>query len=75
MPATTLILYDILFTYLDDAIAAKEQGTYEEFRESAGKAGQVVHRLLERTSLTFAIAPSKLVIARSAPVTVQTSTL
>lgn len=51
-----VILYDILFTYLDDAIAAKEQGTYEEFRESAGKAGQVVHRLMDDLDFTYPIA-------------------
>ena len=50
-----VILYDILFTYLDDAIAAKEQGTYEEFRESAGKAGQVVHRLMDDLDFTYPI--------------------
>ena len=51
-----VILYDILFTYLDDAIAAKEQGTYEEFRESAGKAGRVVHRLMDDLDFTYPIA-------------------
>lgn len=51
-----VILYDILFTYLDDAIAAKEQGTYEEVRESAGKAGQVVHRLMDDLDFTYPIA-------------------
>ncbi len=51
-----VILYDILFTYLDDAIAAKEQGTYEAFRESAGKAGQVVHRLMDDLDFTYPIA-------------------
>ena len=51
-----VILYDSLFTYLDDAIAAKEQGTYEEFRESAGKAGQVVHRLMDDLDFTYPIA-------------------
>ena len=39
-----------------DAIAAKEQGTYEEFRESAGKAGQVVHRLMDDLDFTYPIA-------------------
>lgn len=51
-----VILYDILFSYLDDALGAKEQGTYEEFREAVGKAGQVVNRLMEDLDFSYPIA-------------------
>lgn len=51
-----VIMYDILFSYLDDAIEAKGQGTYEEFRDAVGKAGQVVHRLIEDLDFAYPIA-------------------
>ena len=51
-----VIMYDILFAWLEDALAAQEKGAYEEFREAAGKAGQVVRRLMDDLDFTYPIS-------------------
>ena len=51
-----VIIYDILFSHLEDALAAQEKGAYEEFREATGKAGQVVRRLMDDLDFTYPIA-------------------
>ena len=51
-----VILYDILFSYLDEALCAQENGNYAEFRDAAAKAGQVVRRLMEDLDFTYPIA-------------------
>ena len=51
-----VIIYDILFSHLEDALAAQEKGAYEEFREAAGKAGQVVRRLMDDLDFTYPIS-------------------
>ena len=51
-----VILYDILFSYLDEALKAQEEGSYEEFRTAVGKAVQVVQRLGEDLDFTYPIA-------------------
>ncbi len=51
-----VILYDILFSYLDEALCSQENGNYAEFRDAAGKAGQVVRRLMEDLDFTYPIA-------------------
>ncbi len=51
-----VILYDILFSYLDEALCAQENGNYAKFRDAAAKAGQVVRRLMEDLDFTYPIA-------------------
>ena len=51
-----VILYDILFSYLDEALEAQEKGVYEEFRSAVGKAEQVVQRLMEDLDFTYPFA-------------------
>ena len=51
-----VLLYDLLFSYLDEALKAQEEGSYEEFRTAVGKAVQVVQRLGEDLDFTYPIA-------------------
>lgn len=51
-----VIMYDILFSYLEDALKAQEEGEYEEFREASGKAQQVVRRLMDDLDFSYPIA-------------------
>ncbi|MCI9136943.1 MAG: flagellar protein FliS [Lachnospiraceae bacterium] len=51
-----VIMYDILFVYLKDALKAQEEGRYEEFKSSSGKAQQVVRRLMDDLDFSYPIA-------------------
>ena len=51
-----VILYDILFAYLEDAENAKEAGEYEEFKNAVGKAEQEERRLMYDLDLTYAVS-------------------
>lgn len=51
-----VIMYDILMSYLDEALEAQEKESYEEFRSAVGKAEQVVQRLKEDLDFTYPIA-------------------
>ena len=53
-----VIMYDILFTYLDDGIEANENGDYQEFKRNAGLAQQVVRRLMDDLDFNYEIAGS-----------------
>lgn len=53
-----VIMYDILFTYLDDGIRANEDGDYEEFKRSVGHAQQVIGRLMDGLDFSYEIAGS-----------------
>ncbi|MEG0961354.1 MAG: flagellar protein FliS [Lachnospiraceae bacterium] len=51
-----IIIYDILFTYLDDAIQAHEKQDYEGFKNSVRKAQQVVRRLMGTLNFQYPIS-------------------
>lgn len=51
-----VIMYDILFSYLEDALKAQKAGEYENFRDASGKAQQVVRRLMEDLDFSYPIA-------------------
>ncbi len=51
-----VIMYDILFAYLDEGIQAKEKQDYEGFKSAAGKASQVVNRLMEDLDFSYEIS-------------------
>lgn len=53
-----VIMYDILFTYLDDGIQAKEAGDYDEFKGNVSHAQQVISRLMDDLDFTYEIANS-----------------
>lgn len=53
-----VIMYDILFTYLDDGIQANEAGDYDEFKAAAGHAQQVIRRLMDDLDFSYEIAGS-----------------
>ncbi len=53
-----VIMYDILFAYLEDGIRAKESGDYQEFKRAAGKAVQVVGRLMDDLDFSYEISGS-----------------
>ncbi len=42
-----VIIYDILFAYLEEALKAKEEDKYEEFKNATNRAQQVVRRLMD----------------------------
>lgn len=51
-----VIMYDILFSYLEDALKAQEAEEYESFRDASLKAQQVVRRLMEDLDFSYPIA-------------------
>lgn len=51
-----VIMYDILFAYLEDGLKAQEEGSYEEFKGALGKAQQVVRRLMNDLDFSYPIA-------------------
>lgn len=51
-----IIIYDILFTYLDDAAEAHQAGDYEGFKGASRKAQQVVRRLMETLDFQYSIS-------------------
>lgn len=53
-----VIMYDILFTYLDDGIQAKEAGDYDEFKRNVSYAQQVICRLMDDLDFGYEIANS-----------------
>ena len=53
-----VIMYDILFTYLDDGIQAKEAGDYDEFKRNVSHAQQVICRLMDDLDFNYEIANS-----------------
>lgn len=53
-----VIMYDILFTYLEDGIRANEADDYEDFKQAVGHARQVVCRLMDDLDFNYDIAGS-----------------
>ncbi len=53
-----VIMYDMLFTYLEDGIQAKEAEDYQEFKRNVGFAQQVVRRLMDDLDFNYEIAGS-----------------
>ena len=51
-----VIMYDILFAYLDEGIQAKEDNDYELFKRAVTNARQVVGRLMEDLDFKYQIA-------------------
>lgn len=51
-----VIIYDILFSYLEDARKAQEEGNYQEFKSAVGKAQQVVRRLMDDLDFTYPVS-------------------
>ena len=48
-----VIMYEILFSYLDDGIQANAADDYEGFKLAVGKAGQVLARLMDESLRWF----------------------
>lgn len=53
-----VIIYDILFAYLDDGIQAKEAGNYEDFKKAVGLSQQVICRLMDDLDFSYEISNS-----------------
>ena len=51
-----VIMYDILFAYLDDGIQAKEDNDYKLFKRAVINARQVVGRLMEDLDFSYQIS-------------------
>ena len=51
-----VIIYDILYSYLDEALESKEAGDYENFKDAVGKSQQVVSRLMEDLDFTYEVS-------------------
>lgn len=51
-----IIIYDILFAYLEDAQEEQKAGNYEGFRDSVHKAQQVVRRLMGTLDFHYPIS-------------------
>jgi flagellar protein FliS len=51
-----VIMYDILFAYLEDGVRAKEERDYQGFKNAVGKASQVVSRLMEDLDFNYEIS-------------------
>ena len=51
-----IIIYDILFSYLEDALEAQKSGDYTEFKDSVHKAQQVVRRLMGTLDFNYPVA-------------------
>jgi len=53
-----VIMYDMLFAYLEDGVRAKEEQDYQGFKNAVGKASQVVGRLMEDLDFHYEISGS-----------------
>ena len=53
-----VIMYDILFAYLDDGIQAKEEQDYQSFKYAVNRAEQVVNRLMQDLNFEYEISGS-----------------
>lgn len=51
-----IIIYDILFSYLEDAQQAQEEGNYTEFKTCVRKAQQVVRRLMGTLDFNYPVS-------------------
>ena len=51
-----VIIYDILFAYMDEAIEMQEAGDYEQFKFAVRNSQQVVRRLMDDLDFTYPIA-------------------
>ena len=51
-----VIMYDILFDYLEEGIQAGEQQNYQVFKAAVGKASQVLRRLMEDLDFSYDIS-------------------
>lgn len=51
-----IIIYDILFSYLDDAMDAQKAGDYEKFKGGVRKAQQMVRRLMETLDFQYPVS-------------------
>lgn len=51
-----IIIYDILFSYLEEAQEAQKAGNYEGFKDSVHKAQQVVRRLMGTLDFTYPVS-------------------
>ena len=51
-----VIIYDILYSYLDEALESKESGDYEDFKSAVEKSQQVVRRLMEDLDFTYEVS-------------------
>ena len=51
-----VIIYDILYAYLEEAGAAPEAGDYEGFKQAIRNAQKVVRRLMEDLDFSYPIA-------------------
>lgn len=51
-----VIMYDILYAYLEDAEGARAAGDYEGFKQAARNAQQVMRRLMEDLDFSYPIA-------------------
>ncbi|MCI8299454.1 MAG: flagellar protein FliS [Lachnospiraceae bacterium] len=51
-----VIMYDILFAYLEEGIQASGQQDYQGFKTAVGKASQVVARLMEDLDFSYEIS-------------------
>lgn len=53
-----VIMYDILFAYLEDGIQAKEEEDYQAFKQAVKHAEQVLGRLMEDLDFSYEISGS-----------------
>lgn len=51
-----VIIYDILFVYLEEALNAKEEDKYEDFKNATNRAQQVLRRLMEDLDFTYPVS-------------------
>lgn len=51
-----IIIYDILFSYLEDALEAQKAEDYNGFRDSVHKAQQVVRRLMGTLDFNYPVS-------------------
>lgn len=51
-----IIIYDILFSYLEDALEAHKNEDYKEFKDSIHKAQQVVRRLMGTLDFNYPVS-------------------
>ncbi len=51
-----IIIYDILFSYLEEALEAQKSGDYSAFKNSIHKAQQVVRRLMGTLDFNYPVS-------------------
>lgn len=51
-----IIIYDILFSYLEDALEAQQKEDYNDFKDAVHKAQQVVRRLMGALDFTYPVS-------------------